>query len=302
MDGRSIQTMRSMTGYGGGRSTAGDGTRCSVEIQSVNRKQSELMINLPRDLGSLEPKVREAVNTRVARGRLVINVQHQARAVTEGQHAPALDVLVARAYYSAMLALQRELGARGEVSIETILRAPGVMRLTEEPADPAQLWPQIEEALRSALDELVAMRTREGSHLADDLRARLQEMRARLGDIRQRQPDAATRYRETMVERLKRAGLDLPVDDERLAKEIVLFADRCDISEEVTRMESHLDQFLALLEKDEPGGRTMDFLSQEMARELNTLGAKANDLAISQLTLTCKTELDKIREQVQNIE
>ena len=294
--------MRSMTGYGSGRSTAGDGTRCSVEIQSVNRKQSELMINLPRDLGSLEPRVREAVNARVARGRLVINVHHQARAVADGQNAPALDVAVARAYYFAMLALQRELGARGEVSIETILRAPGVMRLTEEPADAAQLWPQIEAALRQALDELVAMRSREGRHLADDLRARLKEMRARLGDIRRRQPDAAQHYRQALHERLQRAGLDLPVDDERLAKEIVLFADRCDISEEVTRLESHLDQFLALLEKDEPVGRTMDFLSQEMARELNTLGAKANDLAINQLALACKTELDKIREQVQNIE
>ncbi len=105
-----------------------------------------------------------------------------------------------------------------------------------------------------------------------------------------------------MHERLRRAGLELPVDDERLAKEIVLFADRCDISEEVTRLESHLDQFVALLKKDEPVGRTMDFLSQEMARELNTLGAKANDLAINQLALACKTELDKMREQVQNIE
>ena len=295
--------MRSMTGYGSGRSTAGDGTRCSVEIQSVNRKQSELMINLPRDLASLEPPVREAVNARIARGRLVINVHHQARAVGDGGlHAPALDVTVARAYYQAMLTLQRDLGARGEVSIETVLRAPGVMRLTEEPADPAHLWPQIEGALRQALDELVAMRAREGKHLADDLRARLDEMRARLADIRQRQPDAAQHYRQTLRERLQRAGIDLPVDDDRLSKEIVLFADRCDISEEVTRMESHLDQFLALLDKDEPVGRAMDFLSQEMARELNTLGAKANDLAINQLALVCKTELDKIREQVQNIE
>ena len=294
--------MRSMTGYGSGRSTAGDGTQCSVEIQSVNRKQSELMVNLPRDLGSLEPRVREAINARVARGRLVINVHHQARTVTDGQNAPALDVAVARSYYFAMLALQRELGARGEVSIETILRAPGVMRLAEEPADPAQLWPQIQAALDHALDELVAMRSREGHHLADDLRTRLQEMRARLGGIRQRQPDATQHYRAALQERLKRAGVDLPIDDERLAKEIVLFADRCDISEEVTRLESHLDQFLALLDKDEPVGRTMDFLSQEMARELNTLGAKANDLAINQLALACKTELDKIREQVQNIE
>ena len=294
--------MRSMTGYGSGRSTTGDGTQCSVEIQSVNRKQSELMINLPRDLGSLEPRLREAINARVARGRLVINVHHQARAATDGAHAPALDVAVARAYYLAMLALQRELGARGEVSIETILRAPGVMRLTEEPADAAQLWPQIEGALKQALDELVGMRSREGRHLADDLRARLQEMRARLDEIRQRQPDAAQHHRQTLRERLHRDGLELPVDDERVAKEIVLFADRCDITEEVTRLESHLDQFAALLDKDEPVGRAMDFLTQEMARELNTMGAKANDLAINQLALACKTDLDKIREQVQNIE
>ena len=294
--------MRSMTGYGSGRGTAADGTRCSVEIQSVNRKQSELMINLPRDLGSLEPRVREAVNARVARGRLVINVHHQARAVGGEPQAPALDIAAARAYHLAMLALQRELGTGGEISIETILRAPGVMRATEEAADPAQLWPPIDEALRQALDELVAMRTREGRHLADDLRARLHAIRARLDDIRQRQPETARHYRQTLQERLRRAGLDLPMDDERLAKEIILFADRSDFTEEVTRLESHLDQFLVLLDKDEPVGRTMDFLAQEMARELNTLGAKANDLATSQHTLACKTELDKIREQVQNIE
>ena len=294
--------MRSMTGYGSGRSTAEDGTQCSVEIQSVNRKQSELMINLPRDLGSLEPRVREIVNTRVARGRLVINVQHQTRPPADGPQAQALDVAAARKYYEAMRALQKILGAGGEVSIETILRAPGVMRACEESADPAQLWPHIEMALRQALDELVAMRAREGRHLADDLHSRLKVIRARLGDIRQRQPDAAQNYRQTLHERLQRAGLELPIDDERLAKEIVLFADRCDISEEVTRLDSHLDQFQALLEKDEPVGRTMDFLSQEMARELNTLGAKANDLAINQVAIICKTELDKIREQVQNIE
>ena len=291
-----------MTGYGSGRSTAGDGTFCSVEIQSVNRKQSELMINLPRELVSLEPRVREAVYARVARGRLVITVHHQARSAAEGENAPALDVVMARAYYFAMLALQRELGARGEVSIETILRAPGVMRLTEEAVDAAGLWPRIEDALRQGLDELTAMRSREGRHLAEDLRARLKEMRARLEDIRGRQPEALRHYRQSLQERLRRAGLELPIDDERLAKEVVLFADRSDFTEEVTRLESHLEQFLALLDKDEPIGRTLDFLAQEMSRELNTLGAKANDLATSQYTLVCKTELDKIREQVQNIE
>ena len=293
--------MHSMTGYGSGRSTDADGVPCAVEVQSVNRRQGEVVINLPRDLASLEPAVREIVNARVARGRTVVNVLPQPRPGTNA-NAPAIDRAAARAYYQAMVALKDELGAGGEISIETVLRAPGVLRTGEDPVDPATAWPSVEAALRQALGELVNMRAKEGQHLAEDLRARLEEMRTRLAEIRRRQPDATANYRQTMHERLRRAGLELSIDDDRLAKEIVIFADRCDISEEVTRLESHLDQFVALLQKDEPVGRTMDFLSQEMARELNTLGAKANDLAINQLALACKTELDKVREQVQNIE
>lgn len=293
--------MYSMTGYGSGRSTTAEGATCAVEIQSVNRKQSEIVVNLPRELAGLDPAVREIVNARVARGRLVVNILPQPRPGTN-TNAPAIDRAAARSYYQAMVALKEELGAGGEIGIETILRAPGVLRAGDEPLDPEATWPSVETALRQALGELIDMRAREGRHLADDLRGRLEEMRARLAEIRRRQPDATANYRQTMHERLRRAGLELPIDDERLAKEIVLFADRCDISEEVTRLESHLDQFVALLKKDEPVGRTMDFLSQEMARELNTLGAKANDLAINQLALACKTELDKVREQVQNIE
>ena len=293
-----------MTGYGSGRGTSASGIPCAVEIQSVNRKQAELLVNLPRDLSSLEPRAREIINAQVARGRLLANITLQARPAGTGAEAPppALDLAAARAYYQAMRALQKELGAGGEITVETVLRAPGVLRLTEETVAADEAWPAVEAALRQALADLVEMRGREGRHLADDLRGRLTEMRARLADIRRRQPDATTNYRQALHERLQKAGLDVPLDDDRLAKEIVLFADRCDISEEVTRLESHLDQFLALLPKDEPVGRTMDFLTQEMARELNTLGAKSNDLAINQLALACKTELDKVREQVQNIE
>ena len=293
--------MHSMTGYGSGRATTAEGAPCAVEIQSVNRRQTEIVVNLPRELAGLDPAIREIVNARVARGRFVVNILPQPRPGSNA-NSPAIDRAAARSYYEAMVALKEELGAGGEISIETILRAPGVLRAGDEPLDPAQTWPSVETALRQALGELIDMRAREGNHLADDLRGRLEEMRTRLAEIRRRQPDATANYRQTLHERLRRAGLELPIDDERLAKEIVLFADRCDISEEVTRLESHLDQFLALLKKDEPVGRTMDFLSQEMARELNTLGAKANDLAINQLAVACKTELDKVREQVQNIE
>ncbi len=298
--------MRSMTGYGSGRATADNGMQCAVEIQSVNRKQTELMINLPRDLSSLEPSVREMVNARVARGRFVITVSFQSRpAATDGAAAvPSLDVGTARAYYEAMRALQEELGAGGEISIETILRAPGVLRLQEqETVVPEKVWPSIQQAVEASLAALVEMRGREGQRLADDLHARLRLMGSLLADIRVRVPLVVQHHRQAMQQRLARAGLETPIDEDRLAKEIALFADRSDISEEVTRLESHFDQFAALLDEPEkPVGRTLDFLTQEMARELNTLGAKANDLAIGQSVLAAKTELDKIREQVQNIE
>ena len=299
--------MRSMTGYGSGRSGAASGAQCAVEIQSVNRKQTELMINLPRDLSSLETSVREIVNGRVARGRLVINVTLQARAAAAPDGvvpALSLDVATARAYHDAMLALQKELGAGGEISIETILRAPGVLRLQEqESVAPEQVWPHVQTALEASLAALIEMRGREGQRLAEDLHARLEFLRELLAEVRARVPLVVQQHRRAMQERLARAGLETPIDEERLAKEIALFADRSDISEEVTRLESHFDQFAALLdEMSKPVGRTLDFLTQEIARELNTLGAKANDLAIGQSVLAAKTELDKIREQVQNIE
>jgi uncharacterized protein (TIGR00255 family) len=296
--------MRSMTGYGSARAASSAGGQFTVEIQSVNRRQSEILVNLPRELSSLEPPLRGAVNERIARGRLVVNVGYQGRnpATGNGPAAPALDLAAARAYYQAMLALKADLGASGEVSIESVLRAPGVLRSQEEPLEAAVAAGPILQALQTALGDLLAMRAAEGARLAIDLQTRLEILRGHLAEIRTRQPEATQQYRATLQERLRRAGLELPIDDERLAREVVLFADRCDISEEVTRLASHLEQFADLLKKDEPVGRTMDFLCQEIAREFNTLGAKGNDLRLNQLAVACKTELDKIREQVQNIE
>lgn len=293
--------MHSMTGYGSGRSS-GAGVQCAVEIQSVNRKQSEIVVNLPRELNALESQIRAKLNGRISRGRLGVSVTYK-RAAAESA-PPALDTAVARNYYQAMLALQNELGATGEITIESVLRAPGVMRGAneEEPVDPAAAWPRVENALEQAVAGLVEMRAQEGQHLAADLAARLAMIGEALTAIHAREPIAAQNYRAALTDRLSRAGLETPVDEERLLRELVLYADRCDISEELTRLQSHLEQFAALLTKAEPVGRPMDFLTQEMARELNTLGAKANDLAISQAALTCKAELDKIREQVQNIE
>jgi uncharacterized protein (TIGR00255 family) len=291
--------MRSMTGYGRGQS-AHNGSKFSVELNSVNRKQSDVVIALPRELTELEPRVRDLINAAVARGRLnvVIAYHHSA----SGAQNLALDSNLARTYYRAMLDLQKELKAAGEINIETVLRAPGVLRLPEEQLSIDEAWPHVETSLKEALADLVKMREREGKHLAKDLIHRLKVVRGCVRSIRLLQPGVLKRHRQSLHERIQRAGLDLSFDDERLVKEVIFFADKSDISEELTRLESHFAQFAHHLRKNEPVGRTLEFMCQEIGREFNTLGAKANDVEISQLVVTCKAEMEKIREQIQNIE
>jgi uncharacterized protein (TIGR00255 family) len=291
--------MRSMTGYGRGDADHA-GTKFSVELNSVNRKQSDIVINLPRDLAALEPRIRQAINEKISRGRMNVLVGlHQG---ANGAVALALDTALARSYHDAMLTLQKELSAPGEITIGTILQAPGVMRSPEQSLDADEVWPTVERALTTALGELVKMREREGKHLAKDLIHRLKVLRQKIKGIRALYPEVVKKYRGALIERIQKAGLDLPVEDERLLKEVTIFADRSDISEELTRLESHLAQFAHHLRKNEPVGRTLEFITQEIFRELNTLGAKSNDAGISQHVVACKSELEKIREQIQNLE
>ncbi|MEP7070839.1 MAG: YicC/YloC family endoribonuclease [Verrucomicrobiota bacterium] len=288
-----------MTGYGRGEADM-NGIMFSVELSTVNRKQSEIAINLARDLTELEPRIRQAINARISRGRTnVLVASHHGEAAA--RHL-ALDVGLARSYHDAMRALQKELGAPGEITIDTILQAPGVMRPPEESVEADQAWPAVERALDLALTELIKMRDREGKHLAKDLIGRLKAIRKLLKEIGALHPAVVKKYRLAMIERIQKSGLPVAENDERLAKEIWMFADRSDISEELTRLESHLAQFAHHLRKGEPVGRTLEFIVQEILRELNTLGAKANDAEIAQRVVACKTELEKIREQVQNLE
>ena len=288
-----------MTGYGRGQSSH-NGSKFSVELNSVNRKQSDVVVTLPRELAELEPRVRDVINAEVSRGRL--NVVIASHHTTASAQMVALDSALARTYYRAMVDLQKELKAGGEVSIETVLRAPGVLRMPEEELPVDEVWPHVESALKEALADLVKMREHEGKHLAKDLIHRLKLVRGSVRKIRLLQPGVLKRHRQSLHERIQRAGVELPIDDERLVKEVIFFADKSDISEELTRLESHFAQFAHHLRKNEPVGRTLEFMCQEIGREFNTLGAKANDVEISQLVVTCKAEMEKIREQIQNIE
>jgi uncharacterized protein (TIGR00255 family) len=288
-----------MTGYGRGEADV-RGAKFSVELNSVNRKQSDIVINLPRDLAELEPRIRQAINENISRGRTNVIVSFHTG--VNGARNLALDTELARSYHEAMRALQKELNAPGEITINTVLQAPGVMRAPEQSLSAEEAWPAVDRALHIALADLIKMREREGKHLAKDLIHRLKAIRKNLKEVRALHPDVVKKYREALLDRIEKAGLPIAATDERLLKEISFFADRSDVSEELTRLESHLAQFAHHLRRNEPVGRTLEFITQEIFRELNTLGAKANDAVISQRVVACKAELEKIREQVQNLE
>ena len=291
--------MKSMTGYGRGECSR-NGMKFTVELNSVNRKQNDISINLPRELVELEPRIRDGINARVSRGRLNVVVAHHLGAKT-AQHIE-IDHALAKAYAKAAHRLAKEMKIAEGLTVDALFKTPGVVKITESMIDIEAVWPSVEIALQKALDDLVKMREKEGKFLRDDLAKRLKIIREKIDKIRSQAPEVGKRYQQQLRERIKNAGVEIPIDDERLIKEVVFFADRSDISEELTRLESHLKQFQSSFDSKEPVGRTLDFLVQEMGREVNTMGSKANDATISQLVVQCKAELEKIREQVQNIE
>jgi uncharacterized protein (TIGR00255 family) len=298
---RIIRAMKSMTGYGRGE-CARDGFKITVELGAVNRRQSEISVNLPRELEMLETQVRDAVHAQVARGRVTARISIHA---SEGKISARMHIneRLAKAYATELAKLAKQLKISGGVSLDQILRAPGVFQSDEQLVEAEKIWPAVEKALKQSLAALVKMREREGAHLAQDLTARIGIMRAAVEKIQKQAPQTAENYRQQLHERIKNAGLEnIAADDERLMREIVLFADRSDISEELTRLQSHFQQFEDCRKSLEPVGRTLDFLAQEMNREINTIGAKANDAIISREVVTLKTELERFREQVQNVE
>jgi uncharacterized protein (TIGR00255 family) len=293
--------MKSMTGHGRGESTA-EGHKATVELSSVNRRQSEMSIHLPREIEPLEARIRNELNRLVSRGRLTVKVTlHATGKEVSGRFR--LNLGLARAYVRELRHLAKDLGLDGAVTLEMVARAPGVLQADDSWAEADRYWPLVGEALAKASSGLVRMREREGAHLRRDLCSRVRALRKSVGRIRREAPKAAVRYREALRERIASAGVELPgVEDERLLREVVYFADRSDITEELTRLESHFKQFDDCLATTEPVGRTLDFLAQEMNREVNTIGSKANDSAISREVVQLKSELEKFREQAQNVE
>jgi uncharacterized protein (TIGR00255 family) len=293
--------MKSMTGYGRGDCSK-DGFKVTVELSSVNRKQTEISVNLPRQMELLEAQIRDVINRHIARGRVTARVSLHA-GLGQASARMHLNVPLAKAYARELSRLSKQLRLPGPVTLDQVSRAPGVLQTDEDLAVEEDFWPAVEKALRQALAQMVKMREREGSHLAQDLAKRVGIMRKAAAQIAKHAPKVAERYRQQLIERIKSAGLAAPgAEDERLLKEVVYFADRSDISEELTRLQSHFQQFEDGRRSKEPVGRMLDFLAQEINREINTIGSKANNSLISHEVVTLKAELEKFREQAQNVE
>jgi uncharacterized protein (TIGR00255 family) len=291
--------MHSMTGFGRG-SAATDAWLATVEISAVNRKQAEIVVQAPRELNELDGRIRKAVLGAVSRGRI-----HVAITLERPQGSAAdfrIDAAMALAFSAAFRELEQTVGHPVQPSAADFLRQPGILALGVAEIDAEAAWQAIEPALTCALASLVAMRHREGADLKADFVTRLTALEGVARAIASQAPSRPLRQRELLAKRLRDAGLELEASDERVAKEIALFADRCDVSEEITRLDSHFAKFREYLDAAEPPGRALDFLCQELFREFNTIGSKANDATIAQTIVEAKTELEKIREQVQNVE
>jgi uncharacterized protein (TIGR00255 family) len=290
-----------MTGFG--RAEASDGAfLIAVEARSVNHRHLDIALRLPASLVSLELEARRLIQARLDRGHVDLVVQLApagGRLAQDVRINPAL----ARRYLEEARALAGTLGLDEQGMLRWLLERPGVVELQEgAPPEPERVWPLLARALEEALDALVARRAAEGAALASELRALLAELGGRLATMAARAPLAAARRGERLRERLRTMLADIPVDEARIVTEVAVWSQKTDVTEEIARLRVHLDEFALILDKGGPIGRGLDFLLQELNREVNTVAAKADDLELSQAALAARGILEKLREQVQNLE
>ncbi len=293
--------VRSMTGFG--RAEAGGPTvSLVVEVRSVNHRHLDLAFKLPRGLAAFEMDARRLVQRHLERGRVDVSVQLGPAVGTPTQRV-SVDAALAAEYVARARALGRTVGSDSDVTLAWVLERPGVMRLeeTDVPA-PEALWPLLAEALARALDALVARRTAEGEVLGAELGVLLADLRAQVDVITARVPAALARYQERLRERVRALLGDASVDQGRVLTEVAIWAEKTDVREELTRLRAHLEQLALALARGGACGRALDFLIQELNREVNTIASKADDLEISQAALAAKGLIEKMREQVQNLE
>jgi uncharacterized protein (TIGR00255 family) len=291
--------LKSMTGFGRGEGETKLG-RVSVETRSVNHRYCDINIKLPKRLVPFENRIKEMIRFQVSRGKIDISVKLDS--LGEENLQLSADLHLAEQYYKALQSLKKRLHLKDRITLELVAGAKDVITVKEEAGDLEPFWQELLPVVKRSFQDLDEMKRSEGESLSKDLHQRLERITQRLEEIKHLSPSRLEAYRNRLHERVRALLGEIDVDPSRFQQEVVLMAERTDITEEIVRAESHLAQFLGLLRADEPVGRKMDFLLQEIHREVNTASAKANDAEISQRVVEIKAELEKIREQVQNIE
>ena len=297
--------VQSMTGYGRGAVVEKDFS-FSIEIKTVNHRYTELNLRLPRFLNPVENRIRKLLLARIQRGHVdvFINASYTG---TEGRKV-TIDKGLAKAYHDSLEELTSLLqipAETGQQELFFIANRPDVLVPAEADIDLDSLWPGMENAVNEALDHLVAMRRTEGENISRDVAARIGRIESQLETLQQRAPETVKAYRERLTRQLKELLADAgtgPLDESRIIQETAIYADRVNVTEEMVRLHSHLDQFNRLLAEEKPVGRRMDFLVQEMNREANTIASKAGDAQMIQTIVDMKSEIEKVREQIQNIQ
>ncbi len=291
--------MQSMTGYGKGVAAV-DGRELTIELKSVNHRFLDIGMRLPRMLSCIEDTIRRVLSERLSRGHIDVFVNY--RNTRDDANTVRVDEPLLMAYVKAARAANESLALKDDLTLSAVLRLPDVTEILPADEDSDVLLALTNAALNDAIDALCVMRIAEGERLKAALLASVSRMSEYRETILERAPYVTEAYRKKLNERIAAALSDTEIDRARLATEVALFADRCCIDEELVRLKSHIDQFLLYLDADEPIGRKMDFIVQEMNRECNTIGSKANDAALTSAVLLCKAEVEKLREQIQNLE
>jgi uncharacterized protein (TIGR00255 family) len=294
--------IRSMTGFG--QATAElPGVRVTVELRSVNHRFADLRLRLPSELAGREVDVRKKILTRVSRGRVEVSVS--IAAIEGGEPRPQLDRALLEEVLAASKVMNEEFGLKGRPEIHSLLAIPGMFKVSApEVRNDDERRAAVEKAFDEALAGLDRERCREGWHLRDELLSRQEKIASLTAEIRERAAGMPDSLRDRLLERLQALGGGVELDPGRVAQEAAILADRCDVTEELVRLDGHRSQVEALLRKPdgEPVGKRLEFLAQEMNRETNTINSKSSDLEISRCALALKAELEKVREQIQNLE
>ncbi|MFB3894823.1 MAG: YicC/YloC family endoribonuclease [bacterium] len=296
--------IRSMTGYG--RATGHvNSWDIKVELKSINHKGLEISVRSPKELAEFESTIYTFITKQIQRGRIDVYINLTLIATTTTPNV-VIDTELAKYYVNSLQQLARELHISESLSISEVIVLPGVVRMSnvQEQVEESEkiVWEQIEPVITNAIAELTISREREGDSLAEDIYSRVTRVELNVGTIKKLAPEVVTGYRQRLQSKLDNLIPDQEFDPTRIAQEVALLAERSDITEELVRIESHLDQFRNTMESDGAIGRRLDFILQELFREISTTGAKASHAGIAELVVDIKTELDKIKQQIQNIE